>query len=164
MIEKNTIIRLFFTIIFLLLLYWFYKQIMFKVVDAKADDTTTTTYNIECENNHNSVGMANVIDNKPKYKNLGKFKLTGYCPCKECCGKNDGITSTGVKAKQGRTIAVDTNIIPYGSKVKINGKEYTAEDCGGAIKNNRIDVFFNTHKEALEFGVNYTNVYMKVGD
>lgn len=164
MIEKNTIIRLFFTIIFLILLYYFSKQIMFKVVDARADDTPTTTYNVECETLNNSVSMPKVIDDRPKYINLGKFKLTGYCPCKKCCGKCDGITSTGVKAKQGRTIAVDPKIIPYGSKVKINGKEYVAEDCGGAIKNNHIDVFFNTHDEALEFGVRYENIYKKIGD
>lgn len=160
MIEKNTIIRLFLTTIFIILLYYFTKQIMFKVVDARADDTAIT-YNIECETMNNSVGMPKIIDDRPKYINLGKFKLTAYCDCERCCGKCDGITSTGTKATQGRTIAVDPNIIPYGSKVKINGKEYIAEDCGGAIKDNHIDVFFETHEDALEFGVQYANVFLK---
>lgn len=160
MIEKNTIIRLFLTTIFIILLYYFTRQIMFKVVDAKADDTTIT-YNVECEMLNDSAGIPKVIDNRPKYINLGRFKLTGYCPCVKCCGKCDGITSTGTKATQGRTIAVDPDIIPYGSKVKINGKEYIAEDCGGAIKDNHIDVFFETHEDALEFGVQYANIFLK---
>lgn len=90
---------------------------------------------------------------------LGEFKLTAYCPCGICCGQwTDGITSTGVTAKAGRTIAVDPDIIPYGSLVEINGHTYVAEDCGGAIKGNRIDIYFDTHEEALKFGVQYADV------
>lgn len=91
---------------------------------------------------------------------MGRFKLTAYCACSKCCGKSDGITASGTKAKQGRTIAVDPKQIPYGTKVVINGHTYVAEDCGGSIKNNRIDVFFNSHKEALQFGVQYADVYI----
>ena len=94
-------------------------------------------------------------------KPLGKFKLTAYCACENCCGKSDGITATGTKATQGRTIAVDPSIIPYGTTVIINGDEYVAEDTGGAINGNVIDIFFDNHDEALEFGVQYANVYVK---
>ena len=90
---------------------------------------------------------------------LGNFKLTAYCPCVACCGKSDGITSTGVKAQANRTIAVDPKIIPYGTVVEIGGNEYVAEDCGGAIKGNRIDVFFDTHDEALQFGVQHKEIF-----
>lgn len=92
--------------------------------------------------------------------NLGEFMLTAYCPCEKCCGKSDGITATGTKATQGRTIAVDPEVIPYGTEVVINGDTYIAEDCGGAIKGNRIDVYFDSHREALEFGVKYAEVYV----
>lgn len=93
---------------------------------------------------------------------LGRFKLTAYCPCSKCNGKwAGGITSTGVMAKANHTIAVDPKVISYGSKVVINGHTYTAEDCGGAIKGKRIDVYFNTHSEALRFGVQYADVYLK---
>lgn len=77
---------------------------------------------------------------------------TAYCPCKKCCGKADGITATGTPATAGRTIAVDPSIIPYGTEVIINGNTYIAEDCGGAVKGNAIDIFFNTHEEALQYG------------
>ena len=83
------------------------------------------------------------------------FKVTAYCPCIKCCGKEDGITATGTVATAGRTIAVDPTVIPYGSKVVLNGTTYVAEDCGGAIKGNKIDMFFNTHQEALQWGVKY---------
>ena len=68
---------------------------------------------------------------------LGEFKLTAYCPCAKCCGKTDGITATGTLAAEGRTIAVDPRVIPYGSSVTIYFADgtvhtYTAEDCGGA--------------------------------
>ncbi len=91
---------------------------------------------------------------------LGKFTLTAYCPCVICTGKTDGITASGVKAKANHTIAVDTSVIPLGSKVEINGKIYYAEDTGGAIKGNKIDIFFNSHNEALAFGTQSADVYI----
>ena len=55
--------------------------------------------------------------------------------------------STGVIAQEGKTIAVDPSIIPYGSTVLIDGKEYLAQDCGGAIKGNKIDIFSEYPKQ-----------------
>ena len=96
-------------------------------------------------------GGADTKVQKEEIKQL--FIVTAYCPCVQCCGKNDGITSTGSKATEGRTVAVDPNQIPYGSEINIEGVGIrTAEDCGGAIQGNRIDLFFDTHQEALNFG------------
>lgn len=90
---------------------------------------------------------------------LGEFKLTAYCTCEKCCGEwADGITYTGTQATAGRTVAVDPDVIPLGSKVYIDGAEYIAEDIGGAIQGNRIDVFYPTHQEALQFGIRYADV------
>lgn len=97
---------------------------------------------------------------QPKLKSLGTFKLTAYCACSRCCGKCDGITATGTKATAGRTIAVDPRKIPYGTEVVIYGHTYIAEDCGGAINNNKIDIYFNSHAEALKFGVQYAEVFV----
>ena len=102
------------------------------------------------------------VQNSQQFVDLGEFKLTAYCSCVKCCGKNDGVTATGTIAEAGRTIAVDVDVIPYGSTVIIDGKEYLAEDCGGAIKGNRIDVYFDTHQEALDFGIQHKNVSMIV--
>lgn len=81
------------------------------------------------------------------------YELTAYCNCYSCCGEwAGGPTATGVMPQAGRTIAVDPSVIPYGTKVLINGNVYVAEDCGGAIVGNRIDVYFDNHSEALNFG------------
>ena len=93
-------------------------------------------------------------------KSLGVFKITAYCPCSKCSDEYGSITSTGVIASEGRTIAVDPDVIPYGSIIEINGHRYVAEDCGGAIKGDRLDIFFNSHDDALEFGVQELEVYL----
>lgn len=97
---------------------------------------------------------------------------TGYCPCKKCCGwkrtwygkkvvasgpnkgkaKKVGMTARGTKAKMG-TIAADTSIYPFGTRMYIPGYGYgTVEDRGGAIKGQHIDLFFPKHKKALKWG------------
>lgn len=101
---------------------------------------------------------------------LGEFKLTHYCPCEKCCGKTPdhpayGITSSGTVATEGRTIAVDPSVIPYGTEVIIVYEDgttatYIAEDCGGSIKNNRIDIYMDSHQAALEAGVKMAEVYI----
>ena len=84
------------------------------------------------------------------------YKISAYCPGKCCCGAYaDGFTSTGMKAlARNRVVAVDKRKIPMHSMVNIVGLgSFRAEDVGGAIKGNRIDLLFDTHQEALEFGV-----------
>lgn len=95
------------------------------------------------------------------YESLGKFTLTAYCGCTACCGKTDGITSTGTKTKAGRTVAVDPKVIPYGTELVINGHKYVAEDCGGGIKGNHIDIYFNSHSDAIKFGKQKAVVYKR---
>lgn len=92
---------------------------------------------------------------------LGECLISAYCACEQCCGKSDGITATGTYATQGRTVAVDPSVIPYGSTVIFNGHEYIAEDCGGAIGGTRIDLFFNNHQEALNWGMQWHDVWIK---
>ena len=83
---------------------------------------------------------------------LGTFTVTHYCSCEKCCEKSDGITATGTQATEGRTIAVDKNVIPLGSKVIIDNHEYIAEDIGGAIKGNKVDIFVSDHETAIQRG------------
>ena len=92
---------------------------------------------------------------------LGTFKLTAYCGCSSCNGQWTGYpTASGVMPTVGRTIAVDPSVIPLGTKVVINGHTYVAEDTGGAIKGSKIDIFFSSHSEAMNFGVKYAEVYV----
>lgn len=101
------------------------------------------------------------VSSQMSLKSLGTFRITHYCPCSICCGPwSDGITSTGNVAVTNRTIAVDPDQIPYGSKVVIDGQVYVAEDCGGAIRENCIDVYVGSHEEGESKGVYYTEVYL----
>lgn len=103
------------------------------------------------------------IERKTEESNLislGEFKLTAYCPCSKCCGKWAGSpTASGVMPTINHTIAVDTRIIPFGTKVIINGIVYVAEDTGSAINGNKIDIYMSSHDEALNFGVQYAEVF-----
>lgn len=95
-------------------------------------------------------------------RKLGRFTLSWYSP-KEL-GKTSPSqlrTSTGTVPKEGRTIAVDPKVIPYGSIVYIQDYGYfIAEDCGGAIKSNRIDIFTASHSTAIQQGKKVANVWV----
>jgi 3D (Asp-Asp-Asp) domain-containing protein len=104
---------------------------------------------------------------------LGEFKLTAYCSCEQCCGiwalnrpldenGNEIIYgASGERLIAGVSIAVDPYVIPYGTEVIINGHTYIAHDTGGAINGNRIDVYFDSHQDAWNFGLQYAEVYIK---
>ena len=92
---------------------------------------------------------------------LGEFAITHYCACSRCCGKSDGVTATGTQATAGRTIAVDPKVIPLGTEVIIDGQAYIAEDTGGAIKGNKIDIFCDSHEEAINRGRITREVFVK---
>lgn len=86
---------------------------------------------------------------------------TAYCSCEKCCGKNDGITATGVKAKENHTVAADPSVLPYGTEILCGMGEFVVEDCGGAIKGNRVDFFFDSHEEAVNFGRQEFTIWVK---
>ena len=85
------------------------------------------------------------------------YKITAYCSCSKCCGKSNGITASGTRATAGRTVAASSKFA-LGTKLNINGHIYTVEDRGGAIKGNKIDIYVNSHSEALAWGVRYLPV------
>lgn len=90
---------------------------------------------------------------------LGQFKLTFYCGCVSCSEQWGKQTATGTTCVEGRTIAVDPRVIPYGTRVHIDGfGDFVAEDCGGAIKGNHIDIYLEDHARCNSLGVKYANV------
>ncbi len=94
---------------------------------------------------------------------VGNFKITHYCSCSKCCGPYVGKTAWGGKLTPGYTIAVDPKVIDKLSTVIIDGYGVrVAEDCGDAIKGNRIDVAVSSHAEALRLGVVYRDVWIVV--
>ena len=118
---------------------------------------TTETQTKEKKAKKNSKKKAKKKGKKKKKKDSWshEFHVTAYCGCYECSEQYGTQTSTGVTAESGRTIAVDPEVIPYGSKVEINGHIYTAEDCGGAINGYDIDIFMDDHEATDTFGSQY---------
>lgn len=106
--------------------------------------------------------LPEVSEPEPQYISLGEFLITAYCPCTSCSDNWSTQTSTGVTATEGKTIAVDPSVIPYGTVVTFGGNTYIAEDCGGAIKQKRIDLYFNDHQTALEWGKQYHEVFILI--
>lgn len=115
---------------------------------AEGEEKTTEENKIPIANAERTSG-----NNQSSVSRKGKYITTAYCHCAKCCGKSNGITASGVKAVEGVTIAADTKVLPFGTKVYIEGiGERIVQDRGGAIKGNRIDIYFNTHEKALQYG------------
>lgn len=106
--------------------------------------TTEETNTTVCESTHNNLIY------------IGTFEATAYA--------NDTITSTGSVPIVGQTIAVDPDIIPYGTKVYIEAGNYSgyyvAEDCGGAIQGNMVDIYMSSESECIAWGRRDIEVYI----
>lgn len=91
------------------------------------------------------------------------MRVTAYCPCPICCGEySDGITACGHKIQPGDTFVAADGRYSFGTEMLIpgynNSQPVKVLDRGGAIKGNKLDVFFATHQEALEWGVKHLDV------
>ena len=147
-----------------------------KVTTTKAETTTTkpvvtTTKPVTTTAAPTTTKAATTQSNY-----IGYFKITVYCACSICCGKyaaNRPVDANGnviVKGAAGRvliphySIAVDPKVIPLGKTVTFNGKTYRADDTGGKVKGNVIDIYSGTdHAEANRIASSmksqYANVY-----
>lgn len=123
------------------------KDLKNKIADREANISKLRAYIEELKTNN-------------KQCKIDRFVVTAYSPYENVSGiENNGdasATSTGVIPRQG-TIAVDPRVIPYGSTIVVlyeDGSSYIgrAEDCGGAIKGKRLDVFKQTYKETTQHG------------
>jgi 3D (Asp-Asp-Asp) domain-containing protein len=76
---------------------------------------------------------------------LGEYEVTAYA--------GDGITATGTVPRPYQTVAVDPQVIPYGTQLYLEGVGIvTAEDCGGAIKGEIIDLYLPSEGECVQWG------------
>lgn len=123
---------------------------------TQTDDSDKVTEDFENENIEAALfAWANVIED---------VTVTHYDCCVQCCGKDNGITASGRKATPGVTVAVDPNVIPLGSDVLVDYGDgeihyYRADDTGGSVKGNHIDLCVATHEEALQMGRRTATVY-----
>ena len=116
---------------------------------------------------HAALDLPDEPQSQPAEKwQIVKMKVTGYCPCSKCCGKHaDGITANGHKIQPGDTFVAADKRYSFGTEMVIegynNGQAVKVLDRGGAIKGNKLDAFFHTHQEALEWGVRYIEVKVR---
>lgn len=110
-----------------------------------------------------------------EYVKVIDMKATAYCLCEKCCGKSEshpqyGVTRSGLKIVPGtgmKVIAVDPKVIPLGTTVYVEGLNGVADygyaiaaDTGGAIKNNKIDLYMETHDATMQWGIKNVRVYV----
>lgn len=135
------------------------------------------TETVEKEQQVNYVSYRSLAENNPpeEYKEVIAATATAYCLCQKCCGKLPshpyyGYTASGIKIVPGtgmKVIAVDPNVIPLGTKVYVDGLNGAwdygyaiAADTGSAIKNLKIDLYMDTHSEALSWGRRSVDIYV----
>lgn len=152
------------------ILSWGFNRIFKNESIEPATEVMNST--MVCEPNVEPISNA-IPTPEPKITSLGEYKLTAYCSCEKCCGYWTSIrpldeygnpivyTANMSVAKQGVTVAADTSVLPFDTKILIDGHEYTVQDRGGAIKGNCIDIYFESHEEALQFGVQYKEIFLK---
>ena len=93
---------------------------------------------------------------------LGEFQVTGYCSCTICCGeKEERLTKSETVPRASHTVAADPSVIPLGTRIVIDDVVYTVEDTGKAVEGMRLDIFFDSHEEAVRYGRKEKYVYLE---
>lgn len=104
-------------------------------------------------------------------ESLGTFMVQSYCPCVKCCGEWSAEhpsrvgteyvqrTISGTIPEAGRTVGVDPDVIPLGTHILVAGHEYVAEDAG-AGKGNIVEIYFDTHEEAMDWPRGEREIYL----
>lgn len=116
----------------------------------------------------NYIDSASSAVEKQVGDSLGEVWATAYCPCSICCGPfANGITASGKTARAKHTIAVDAYnpIVPMGTKVIIEGIEYTVEDTGDLNRyGNDFDIFYAHHEDCTQWGRKKVEAFLSEGN
>lgn len=98
----------------------------------------------------------------PRLVSIGNFRVYAYCPCPGCCGQwSGGPTASGVMPEEGRTVAADWDVLPAGTEIYIDGVGWrTVEDTGSGINGHTLDLYMDSHQDALEWGVQEVEVFV----
>lgn len=135
-------------------------------VQARASDKSDIK-----PNTSSAVEIFPEIETPTPVNPLVEFVATAYCSCEKCCGvwatkrpldENGNpiiYGASGIVLQQGVSVAADTSLYPMGTLLEIEGMgTYTVQDRGGAIKENRLDIYFDNHQDAVAFGVQTVQV------
>ena len=131
------------------------------IKSVKRHETHETTSVLACTGEFEQIPIEEPeTSTEPLLTSLGYWTITAYCACPICTGEYaTGYTASGTLATEGRTVA--SNVLPFGTQVVIDGNTYTVEDTGySPYGDNWIDIYFDSHDAALEFGVQEKEVYL----
>lgn len=121
-----------------------------EAVQAAQSDETPESDEIPAEE-------VNTAENAPRTTYYGACRITFYCGCSQCCGQwAGGPTASGAMPTPGRTVA--NGVLPFGTRVLIEGQEYVVEDRG--VSGDQFDIYVADHQEALNRGLYYADVYI----
>lgn len=137
------------------------KQII--IEDQEAIHIESTAFEVPCP----KVTPVDFYDSYiPATSHSAVFTVTHYCGCSKCCGsysagsESEALGAAGKRLEALVSVAVDPSVIPLGTVMHdAEGHLYRAEDTGGGIKGNRIDLFVGDHQEALNMGVREVTLY-----
>ena len=91
------------------------------------------------------------------WENVGRYRMSHFCPCRKCNGSNAGRTASGAPMSIGRTVATGREF-PFGTRLLINGTIYTVEDRG--VPNGCVDILVGSHSEAYRRGVFRSEIFI----
>ena len=138
-----------------------YQEFTFAQVKEELDELFQAQYTLSTKSSTETVTKTKTVK---VGESLGTVVTSGYCNCVICCGKwSGGVTASGVKPTSNHTLAVDAKnpIVPLGTKVIMNGIEYTVEDTGNFAKYGvDFDVYYDTHLQALAHGHKKWEAYL----
>lgn len=106
---------------------------------------------------------AGVIITEPTFDEI-KFTVSAYCPCEDCCGRwSDNITASGHVIQPGDKFVAAPPMIPFDTMLDIPGYGIVPVlDRGGAIVDNRLDIYMDDHQDALNYGMRTLKVRLYV--
>ena len=137
------------------------KEASVQVEDMQPIKAVQTSFDVPCpEETPADFYDSYYVKQNTSKSNHATFKVTYYCGCSKCCGAYSGGSESIAYGATGRaleafvSVAVDPSVISLGTVLHdAQGNTYRADDTGGAIKGNRIDIFVGNHEEALKLGV-----------
>nr|DAJ94255.1 MAG TPA: lytic transglycosylase [Caudoviricetes sp.] len=136
------------------------KEAPVQIEDMYPIKAVQTSFDVPCPEETPADFYSSYAEKNTNNCNHATFKVTYYCGCSKCCGTYSGGSESVAYGAAGRalesfvSVAVDPGVISLGTVLyDVHGNTYRADDTGGAIKGNRIDVFVGDHEEALKLGI-----------
>jgi 3D (Asp-Asp-Asp) domain-containing protein len=134
--------------------------------DKLTDAATANLENSQIATVPEPVSLNTAIEDSLQRWRTVRMRVTAYCPCKVCCGRFvEGRTANGYVIRRGDSFVAAPKKYPFGTEIIVpqyNGdKPIIINDRGGAIKGNRLDVFFQSHARATKWGVKYLDVKVR---